>query len=125
MSDPMVHLGGVGCRILLPFVNLNGNFMLIACMIYFCMVLPCCNRIISTSIVTVNYIVYLVNFQTLLLNEVHSHLYVQLRQRRYYEKPTKKRERLEYEKCHRLYNREMKSKVEFVMKQHPPLPSIW
>lgn len=51
--------------------------------------------------------------------------HVQIRQRRYYEKPTKKRERLEYEKCHRLYNREMSRKVNFVMKQHDPLPPIY
>ncbi|KAL5494005.1 hypothetical protein EMCRGX_G015273 [Ephydatia muelleri] len=43
---------------------------------------------------------------------------------RYYEKPTKERERREYEKCLRIYNREMKKKVEFVMKQHAPLPPI-
>jgi small subunit ribosomal protein S21 len=42
--------------------------------------------------------------------------------RRFYEKPTEKRERLEYEKCNRLYNKEMKRKIEFLMKQHDPLP---
>ncbi len=51
--------------------------------------------------------------------------FVQIKQRKYYEKPTKKRERLDYEKCNRLYNREMKKKVEFVMKQNKPLPPIW
>ncbi len=52
-------------------------------------------------------------------------IYLQIKQRKYYEKPTKKRERLDYEKCNRLYNREMKKKVEFVMKQNKPLPPIW
>jgi small subunit ribosomal protein S21 len=47
-----------------------------------------------------------------------------LHRKRYYEKPTKKRERMEYEKCLRVYNREMKKKVHFVMKQHKPLPPI-
>jgi small subunit ribosomal protein S21 len=45
-------------------------------------------------------------------------------EKRFYEKPTKKRERLAYEKCRRLYDREMKRKVEFVMKQNDPLPPI-
>jgi len=49
---------------------------------------------------------------------------MQLFQRRFYEKPTKKRERLEYEKCFRIYNREMKKKIAFLMKQHDPLPPI-
>lgn len=38
------------------------------------------------------------------------------------EKPTKKRVRLEYEKCARLYHREMKRKIDFVMQQNNPLP---
>ena len=41
---------------------------------------------------------------------------------RYYEKPTKKRERVEYEKCNKIYNKGMKRKVLFAMRQHPPLP---
>ena len=49
---------------------------------------------------------------------------MQLSRLRYYEKPTKERERREYEKCLRIYNKEMKKKVEFVMKQHAPLPPI-
>ena len=49
---------------------------------------------------------------------------LKLSQRRFYEKPTKKRERLEYEKCNRLYNKEMKRKIQFIMKQHDPLPPI-
>ena len=43
---------------------------------------------------------------------------------RYYEKPTKKRERVEYEKCNRIYNKGMKRKVFFAMRQHPPLPQL-
>ena len=52
------------------------------------------------------------------------HCPLQLKLKRYYEKPTKKRERLEYEKCYRIYNREMKKKIAFVMKQHDPLPPV-
>lgn len=51
-------------------------------------------------------------------------VFLQLSQKRFYEKPTKKRERLEYEKCNRLYNKEMRQKIEFVMKQHDPLPPL-
>ena len=43
---------------------------------------------------------------------------------KYYEKPTKKREREEYEKCNRIYNKGMRRKVLFVMRQHPPLPTV-
>ena len=52
------------------------------------------------------------------------HCPLQLKLKRYYEKPTKKRERLEYEKCYRIYNREMKKRIAFVMKQHDPLPPV-
>ena len=39
---------------------------------------------------------------------------------RYYEKPAKRRERMEYETCNRVYNREMKKRVEMVMKKYRP-----
>ena len=59
--------------------------------------------------------------------KLHDWLYfthMQLSRRQFYEKPTEKRERLEYEKCNRLYNRQMKAKIHFVMKQHDPLPPL-
>ena len=37
--------------------------------------------------------------------------------KRYYEKPTIKRRRIKYENSLRLYNTQMKEKVEFLMKQ--------
>lgn len=47
-----------------------------------------------------------------------------IKRNRYYEKPTKRRERLEYEKCNRLYNREMRRKIHFIMRQHDTLPPV-
>jgi len=44
--------------------------------------------------------------------------------RKFYEKPTKRREREEYEKCNRIYNKGMRRKVHFVMRQHSPLPTV-
>lgn len=48
--------------------------------------------------------------------------WLQIKIKERHEKPTCKRVRLEYEKCARLYHREMKRKVEFVMGQNDPLP---
>uniref|UniRef100_A0A1X7UF76 Uncharacterized protein n=1 Tax=Amphimedon queenslandica TaxID=400682 RepID=A0A1X7UF76_AMPQE len=44
--------------------------------------------------------------------------------KRYHETGTKKTERMEYERAVRVYNREMKKKIDFVMKMHKPLPPI-
>jgi len=46
-----------------------------------------------------------------------------IRLKRYYEKPTIKRRRVKYESALRLYNSEMKRKVDFLMeKQRPETP---
>lgn len=39
---------------------------------------------------------------------------------RFNEKPTKRRERIEYETCNRVYNREMKKRVDLVMRKYRP-----
>jgi len=43
---------------------------------------------------------------------------------KYYIKPTRRRVQEEYIKCNRLYRREMKKTVKFVMSQHKPLPPL-
>lgn len=43
---------------------------------------------------------------------------------KYYIKPTRRRVQREYVKCNRLYRREMKKKVQFVMSQNKPLPPL-
>ncbi|EDV24435.1 28S ribosomal protein S21, mitochondrial [Trichoplax sp. H2] len=44
--------------------------------------------------------------------------------KRYYEKPTVKRRRLEHEKCNRILLRESKKRVDFIMARHRPSPWI-
>ena len=39
---------------------------------------------------------------------------------RYFERPTKLRERIEYETCNRVYNREMKRRIQFLARKRRP-----
>ncbi|XP_032060293.1 28S ribosomal protein S21, mitochondrial [Aythya fuligula] len=45
-----------------------------------------------------------------------------VKQRRYYEKPCRKRQRLAYEACRRVYNAEMARKIAFVARKNRPDP---
>lgn len=49
--------------------------------------------------------------------------YCQVRSKVRHEIPSKKRVRLEYEKCARVYHREMRGKIKFVMRQNDPIPA--
>ncbi|XP_015265593.1 PREDICTED: 28S ribosomal protein S21, mitochondrial [Gekko japonicus] len=42
--------------------------------------------------------------------------------RRYYEKPCRRRQRITYETCRRIYNTEMARKINFLMRKNRPDP---
>ncbi|XP_006273356.1 small ribosomal subunit protein bS21m [Alligator mississippiensis] len=44
------------------------------------------------------------------------------KQRRYYEKPCRKRQRETYETCRRIYSSEMARKISFLMRKNRPDP---
>ncbi|XP_044305167.1 28S ribosomal protein S21, mitochondrial [Varanus komodoensis] len=44
------------------------------------------------------------------------------KRRRYYEKPCRKRQRVAYETCRRIYNQEMTRKINFLMRKTRPDP---
>ena len=48
----------------------------------------------------------------------------QARENLYYEKPYLRRNRLSYERCKRVYNADMRNKVEFVMRKNRAEPWI-
>ncbi|KAG8509207.1 28S ribosomal protein S21, mitochondrial [Galemys pyrenaicus] len=45
-----------------------------------------------------------------------------IRRRRYYEKPCRRRQRESYETCRRIYNMEMARKINFLMRRNRPDP---
>ncbi|XP_059152133.1 small ribosomal subunit protein bS21m-like [Physella acuta] len=52
------------------------------------------------------------------------HFFSDVKRKERYEKPFLKRSRLTYERCRRIYDSEMRRKIEFVMRKNRPDPFL-